>query len=248
MSQISTGINAYFSAFGFIRKHKLWAYVFVPGLINLLILLGVFLFAWEFSGWAVEELVSYFGYGDVIDGSWWVLASTWIVTFIIRSLLLVSYFAIYKNLILIIMSPIMAFLTEKCLEKMGESVPDFDWISFLKNVLRGIRVALVNIVKEFILLILVAMLIWIPIVGFLSPILFFSISAYFYGYSMMDYVHEVRGLSLKEGNRQVWQQKWLSLTLGGGFYGILLIPFVGLLLAPSFGVVATVVSMKKLDQ
>ncbi|MFT6849590.1 MAG: CysZ protein [Sphingobacteriales bacterium] len=248
MIQIGTGINAYFSAFGFIKKHKLWGYVFVPGLINLLILAGVFLFAWEFSGWAVESLLAYFGYAASLEGSWWITLSTWLVTFVIRTLLVVSYFAIYKNLILIIMSPIMAFLTEKCLEKMGETVPDFDWISFLKNVLRGLRVALVNIVKEFILLILVGLLIWVPLIGFLSPILFFSISAYFYGYSMMDYVHEVRGLSLKEGNREVWQQKGLSLTLGAGFYGILLIPFIGLLIAPSFGVVATVISMKKLDK
>ena len=243
ITQLWKGVQSYLKAYKFISANNLWVYVIVPGIINLLIFGGVFWFAWEFSSWTVDYLLNFLGYGPEASSAWYVMAGKFMVTFVVRALLLMAYLGIYKSLVLIIMSPVMAYLTEVCMEKMGFDVPEFDLIMFFKNVWRGIRVATVNIVKEFLLLILIGLLVYIPIVGLLSPVLFFVISSYFYGYSMLDYVNEIKGLTMKEGDRYIWDKKWLSISLGTGFYFLLSIPFIGLLLAPSFGVVATVISV-----
>ncbi|HIN39859.1 MAG TPA: EI24 domain-containing protein, partial [Flavobacteriales bacterium] len=83
---------------------------------------------------------------------------------------------------------------------------------------------------------------YIPILGWISPVLMLIVEFFFYGFSMIDYSNERMKLSVKESTKYIYSNKGLAIANGGMFYLLLLIPVVGLLIAPSYGVVAATIA------
>ena len=146
------------------------------------------------------------------------------------------------------MAPVIAILSEKTEELItGNSYP-FNFKQFTQDVLRGILIALKNLAIEFIILLLLILFTNIPIIGWISPFLIFLVESYFFGFSMMDYCNERRKLTIKESASFIYQHKATAIVNGGVFSMLLLVPVIGLLIAPSYGVIAATISTIKLRE
>ena len=109
LEEVLLAIRAYARVPRFIRQHKLWAYLIVPGIIHLCMLVGMFFVAREIGGEVAQYLMDWMQQPE----NSWQKALAWILGFGVKMLLFFLYFLIYKSLILIIMTPLLALLSEK---------------------------------------------------------------------------------------------------------------------------------------
>jgi CysZ protein len=115
LKEIIISIQAYFEAHRFIVKHRLWKWIVIPGLIyTILFIVGIYFF-WTSSNTAIEWVLQQTGvkgWLDRVHESW--LNFIFIVgQIILRLVLLMFYFSLFKFLFLIIGSPVFAYLSEK---------------------------------------------------------------------------------------------------------------------------------------
>ena len=164
------------------------------------------------------------------------------------------FFKLQKYVILISMAPLMAYVSEKAEEKLLGNTYEFKWGIFLLDFWRGVRIALKNLFLELILLLLITIVIsglstvFTPLAVIavpLSAILMFVVSSYYYGYSSFDYLNERRRISISEGSRLIWDNKAVVVGNGAFFSFLILIPFLGIILAPILCPVGAVISAQK---
>jgi len=158
-------------------------------------------------------------------------------------ILMLFYFSLFKYVWLIIGSPIFAYLSEKTEAiKEGKDYP-FSFPQLLKDIFRGIKIALRNTLWQSVYLISLLILSFIPVVGWIVPVFALLIECYYYGFSMLDYSLERHRLTAAESIHFIGHRKGLAIANGLVFYGIHLIPVIGWLFAPSYAVIAATLSI-----
>lgn len=138
-----------------------------------------------------------------------------------------------KYLVLIVLSPLLAWVSERTEEILtGRRFP-FSPAQFARDVLRGVGMALRNGVLELgiNLLAWVLSILLLPTAPFWALFLW-VISCWFYGFSMFDYVFERHRLGIRASARAAREHRGLVLANGALFWLLMLIPFVGVVVAP----------------
>ena len=239
---LAQSLADYGTALRFIFKHRLAWFFLVPiGLNILLIWLGY----WGFIEF-VKDLQNISIEATHLDNAvFWgsdILRSLLAgVTSLLFSILLLVFFAYAGGyIILAILSPFLAYLSEKA-EKIltGKDYP-FSIQQLMRDVVRGVLIVLRNTLYESLFGFILFILSFIPPIGLITPIILFFISAYYYGFSFVDYVLERRRLNTKSSMSFAKNHKGLVIGNGIPFTLVLLIPFVGLLLSGFFAIIATV--------
>ena len=190
---------------------------------------------------------------EALDDSWWEVTRAFIsdaAGYLLTGILwLVYYFVLHKVIkyvTLILMSPIMALISEKTEEVLTGNTYPFEWNQFLKDIWRGVLIAIRNFFVEtgIIVLLWIAQILitWVlPPVGFIAaPMVFvlnLGIGAYFWGFSTMDYTNERRRLSVGQSIRFIRNFKGLAIGNGLIFMLLIEIPFIGTYLGPVFATV-----------
>ncbi len=170
----------------------------------------------------------------------WQSVLYWVLWFVFKILYFILFAFLSGNIILILMSPALALLSEQT-EKIlsGEKYP-FKLGNFLKESLRGILLALRNTFIQFGLMILLLVLGFVPFVGLLVPFALLLLSSYFYGFSFLDYYQERRQLSISESVSFMRKHKGLAVGNGLPFALLLLIPIVASIMASFFTIMTTI--------
>jgi len=230
-------VQYYPRAVSFINQHRLWKYLVLPAIFNSIAFIAVGYLGWIYSGDLIGFLISKAGFAE--DSGFWKTLVQVLLSIVIRGMVILLYLKLYRYIVLIFFAPILAFISEMIQEKANGIKRKFSFAQFSRDVLRGIGIAFKNLAIELsiYLLIFLTTLI-IPIISPVSPFLVFMVGSYFYGFSMMDYRNEFYFLSAKESRKLIWDH--IGLTMGNGliFYFLLLIPVLGVLLAPTISVVA----------
>lgn len=165
---------------------------------------------------------------------------------IVLKLLFFIVFGIWGGyIVVIIMSPFMAYVSEKTEHILNGKDYPFDLIQILKDALRGILLAIRNIFMELFLGFLISLIALFPIVGPLitfvgMPLILFVISAYYYGFSFIDYTNERRKLTVSQSVNFVKRNKAMAIGHGLIFALLLYIPIIGSFLSSIFAIVSTV--------
>jgi len=146
------------------------------------------------------------------------------------------------------MSPVLAYLSEKTEAILTKRTYQFEWHIFIKQIFRGIAIALINAMMELMLLVFLYFFTSVPVIGWISPLLIFFVQSYFYGYVMLDYYFERENLGISDSIGKGLNYKQLALVNGSVFYGLLLVPIVGVLIAPTYSVVAAGIALHKIKQ
>lgn len=245
LKEIITAIQAYFKAHKFIKKHKLWKWIIVPGIIyTILFCISIYFFS-ETANSFIKWLTLKAGLKTWLDGMQnsflgFLFTLGGMILWMIQILV---YFSLFKFLFLIIGSPVFAYLSEKTESIIeGKDYP-FSFIQLLKDILRGVRIALRNSLWQTVYMISILILAFIPVVGLVTPLMAVLIECYYYGFSMLDYSMERHKKSASESIYFIGNHKGLAIGNGMVFYCMHLIPIVGWLLAPSYAVVAATLSL-----
>lgn len=250
LKDIVIAIQSYGRAHAFIRQHRLWKWIIIPGLIYMLMFcVSMYFFgksaslaiAWlsDKTGlhrWITSLHDSVIGFVFTVGG-----IMLWLV-------LMLFYFSLFKYLWLIIGSPIFAYLSEKTEAIIeGKNYP-FSLSQFLKDVVRGIAIALRNTLWQTVYFISLLLLSLIPLLGWTVPVFALLIECYYYGFSMLDYSCERHHLSASESIHFIGHRKGLAIANGLCFYMMHLVPVVGWIFAPAYAVIAATLSIVKTEQ
>lgn len=255
--ELVLGGTMYLKAFKFILKNKLYFYYLAPLAIGIAFwtigLVGIAFF----TEWLSGIYKNWFGVTVDTSSIEWIknyqdLFNQAGQVFIIIVLKLVMLYLVYKlnkYIMLILISPVLAYLSERVESILtGKEFP-FDWGLFISDVWRGVRIALRNMFLE-IGLILITWLVtfFIPLLLPFSTVFLLLVSAYYYGFSMMDYTNERKRLKLSESVRYIQRHKGFAVGNGLTFHLILLIPFLGTVIAPITAAVAATLGALEMDQ
>ncbi len=240
---IALGIRSYYQAHQFIVKHRLWVFLLIPGLINLVLFSIMGYYAWQYSSEVTDWFFEWIGFNGSSEN--WEMAKGIIkvvLLIIIRALMLLTYLAVYKYIVLILMSPVMAYLSEKVETILTGKAYDFQVKRFIRDVTRGILLAIRNAIIELLLVLVLYMIAFIPLVGFISPILIFIVESFFYGFSMIDYYNERERMSIGGSTHFIFKHFGLATANGAVFLGVLMVPLIGIFVAPTYSVVAATIA------
>lgn len=245
LKDIIIAIRAYGQAHTFIRKHRLWRWIIIPGIIYMLMfVVGMYLFAnsavdvieWLTVKTGVQKWVE--SLSSSIAGFLLTIAGImlWLV-------LMLFYFSLFKYLWLILGSPIFAYLSEKTEAIIeGKDYP-FNLKQLLKDIVRGVSIALRNTLWQTVYLIALLILSFIPLFGWVVPVFALLIECYYYGFSMLDYSCERHNLTASESIYFIGHRRGLAIANGLMFYLLHLIPIIGWIFAPSYAVIAATLSI-----
>ena len=248
LKEIIIAIQSYFDAHQFIRTHKLWKWILVPGLLYaLLFCIGMYFF-WHSTNDAVTWISKSMGVE-----SWLKRQRSGLLTFlfvmaelIIRIVLMLFYFSLFKYLFLIIGSPVFAYLSEKTESILeGRDFP-FSWRQLLKDAWRGIRMAVRNTAWQTVYIVALLLLSFVPVGGWIAPMIALMVECYYYGFSMLDYSCERAQLPPSQSIRFINHHRGLAVGNGLLFYTMHILPIVGWVLAPAYAVVAATLSLHKI--
>ena len=244
ISGFTAGFRNFFKAIPFIFSHGLWWVFLIPIVLNLIL---------YSSGFALMDSL-----GDMLGikiDDWMKTDSESRLMQILpgflsgfaKILIQITFFFIFAYLsgflILILLSPLFAWLSERTDQLINHTDYPFRLSHFIRDIWRGIVIALRNLLFESGIVILVFIASIIPIINILStPIgaaFIFIVSSYFYGFSFMDYTNERVRLSVKESIVLIRKYKGMAIANGALFSIALLIPFLGGITAIIASVAAT---------
>jgi len=245
--EFSQSSLAYYEAFQFVKKHKLKGFILSVAFFNLFAFVFVGVIAWIYTGKLIDLIYSTFSFPD--DWQEWGTLLQIITAIFIRILLISLYINLYKYIVLIIFAPILALLSERTQNILNHQKKSINLVRLISEIGRGMVMGTILIsLNILIYLILILLSITIP---FLSPafaILVFLVESFFFGASMLDYRNEYYQLSVKSSLKKIFSHKGLVLGNGLALNLFIFIPFVGVLFAPSFALIAAGIHANKVIQ
>jgi CysZ protein len=245
--QIIQAVNAYGTAFNIIINHKLWLYFLYPVVLFVLLLIGGTALIDQFTDFLQEYVVNLFDLPK--EDSAEISATSKVLSFIINIGLKIIFFLLYatilKYIILILLSPVLAILSERTDEIITGKKYKFNLIQLIKDAFRGSLIAIRNMFLQLALILCCFGLMTIPLIGWLTPLFLVIINYYFYGFGMIDYTNERYRLSVSESFSFIRRNKGLAIGNGFVFAVLFAIPFAGIVIAPIIAVIAaTIVSVE----
>jgi CysZ protein len=242
------GFKTYSEAHRMVIKYRLWPYVLMPAIINLGMMLLLVFVGWHYIGLLSEWIFKVTGLASEPAGffKYLLIGFKYLIKLIFYLALFFIYSSVYRYIVLAIVSPALAILSEKT-DKIitGINYP-FRLGQFLKDVWRGIRIVMRNIFVELGITILLFFIGMLPVIGWITPVVMFFVTCYYYGFSMIDYSNERAKLSIRESVRFVRKNRGMAVANGMVFYFIFFfIPVVGFMVAPAYSVIAATIAVSK---
>ena len=242
MQRFLNGATTYLRGMQLISHYGLGIYFWIPVLLSFLLGLLVLGAAWSISDDLGGWLLGFYPFD-------WGRAAFEKVATVMGSVSLVAFtLLLFRYIIMAAASPFMSLLSEQLERKMFPDRPQtpFGAGKMLKDLVRGIRIALRNIVREVALTILLLIFgILIPVLSPLVPILILILQAYYAGFGNFDFTLE-RRLSVRESARFVHRHR--LLVIGNGIvFVLLLMTLVGFLFALPLGTAAAAVVVLEQD-
>lgn len=242
LKEIIIAFQSYIKAHHFITKHRLWKWILIPGILyTILFIVGLYFF-WVSAATVVAALSHLVHIDRFLQHRQSALLSFFFVMggLMVHLVLVFLYFSLFKYIILIIGSPLFTYLSEQtdALLNGKEYRMRFNK-AFRQDMLVGIRVAVLNSLWQTVYLISLLILSFVPIVGWITPVICIFVECYYYGFSMLDYSCRRHQMSPSASVAYISQRKGLAIGNGMIFYGLHFVP----VLAPAYAVIAATISL-----
>lgn len=233
MKAITLVFNSFSDSFKVIKDAGLRKFYFLPGIISMF-LFGGFIYLGEYLSLnlasALENFFKLQEYGSILYI--FIKILVWICT-------VFFYYLVYKSLLLVIISPILGYVSERVETHLTGKKFDFTFKDNLRFLIRGIDIGLKSFFKQMVGTCVVMLLGFIFPINLSIPLLIFIIQGYFTGFSFMDYTLERYNLSPKESLDFLKKQRVYAALCGGIFTLLFFIPVIGIFIAPLITCVAT---------
>lgn len=220
VDNFKTGISSYVEGTKFIFKNKLWYYFIFPAILSI----GIFLLGQYFVNLELEvaEKLKDNNPANLNELIW----------LNIESVTLDGFYVIFtkfnKYIVIIILSPLLAMLSEKIEEIMTGNVYPFNFRQLVHDVKRGVRIAVRNMFWEyFFLIVVLGLAAFFPKNEFKAVLIFsipLIIGFYYYGFGFIDYINERRRLDIKQSTYFVRNHRGLAMAIGAVYSIVFMIP------------------------
>ncbi len=256
------GFSSYGKALELLFTKKLWWFLLFPVLLNIIFLVGGWLGIGSVSDYVEKWLQnlmkieddSFFGAAYLASISTYISGIAGGIVWVLLKFIFFFVFAYLGGYIVIIcLSPVFAFLSERADEMLTGNEYPFNGDQMMRDVVRGILIALRNLFIEFGYMIAIFILgLFIPFIGgIIGSIFLFFIASYFYGFAFIDYTNERRRLTVKQSVQFIRANKGMAIANGMVFSFFLLIPWCGVTLSGFVAILsviaATVATHKVVD-
>ncbi len=235
------GVSTYTRAIKMLSEHKLWKYVILPGSVSVILTTVIIGVTIAFAGNLGDLIVSWYPWetGKAVFGR---------IASVLSAILLIALVVfLFKYLVMVIIAPFMGTLSEKVESILtGNPPPPVTPAQFVQDIIRGLRIALRNIIREIIYTLFLLLLNIVPVIGsIVSTVMIFLIQGYYAGFGNMDYTLERKRYKVKESVLFVRQHRGLAIGNGAIFLLIFLVPVIGWFLAPAYGTIAATMNTLK---
>ena len=239
ISNIIEGISTYSAAVRHISKHKLWGYVFLPGMLSIILAAIVISISLGLS----DDL------GGWIDNLWkwgWGKSVVEKIAQAFSGLLILIFGAlIFKQILMVLLAPFMSILSAKVEEQLtgikGDS--SFSIAKAISEMFRGLRLAVRNIIRELLATIVLFIIGLIPLFTPFTTVLIFILQSYYAGFGNTDFTLE-RHLNYRDSVRFVQQNR--GAAIGNGIvFMVLFLSVVGFFFALPLSTVASALQTLK---
>ena len=206
------GISSYADALRFIRQHKLGWYALIPATLMLLIF---------HLGYRLMNRTPDFDFSNMNGIVWYCIQS------LFEILLALTLMKFTKYIVVIVLSPLLSHLSQKCERIIGTPDVTTTWADFKSDIMRSLRLTVRNIFWEyaiFILLIIICLIGWDNPMK--SPIYYISfiVGFYFYGFSFLDYHNERIRRSAADAVEFTRAHRGLAMGIGAVYSLLISIP------------------------
>ncbi len=244
LKEIIIAIQAYGQAHQFIKKHSLWRWILIPGILYALL----FMFSMYYFSHTANAFFEWVN-NHFIEGSLHTLKDSFLgflitfATVMVWIMIMLFYFSLFKYFFLIAGSPLFAYLSEKTGAIIdGKDLP-FSLSELTTSIFRGIQIAFRNSLWQTVYTISILLLSLIPVIGWVAPMIAIFVECFYYGFSMMDYSMQRHNKSSAESIIYISNHKGLAVGNGMIFYLMHLVPFIGWVLAPAYAIIAATLSL-----
>lgn len=231
MIRFLDGIRAYGKAWCILFNRKFrWFLLFPLVILTLLFLGGNWLVGYAGDGiyaWVEEPLKEWVS--DISRLSWIGTATGWLIKIVLKIFYFLLFVSFGGYIVLIVMSPVYSWLSERTEAYLTGHKYPFSWKEFGWEIFRGILIVIRNMVVQLLLVGVLFLLSFIPLVGWLSPVVVFLVSAYFYGFSFVDYAIERKRYNVKQSVRYVNRNIGMVTGIGTVFALSLMISWLSLI-------------------
>lgn len=229
MKGFFSGLGAYSRAWKILSGRGFRWFLFFPLGILLLLFIGgnsLVSYAGNSMGVWVEDLVRN-RVADVPALQWMGMLSGILIRLLLRTVYFFLFAAFGGYIVLVVMSPVYSWLSGCTEAYLGGKTYPFRWRQFFWEIFRGIGIALRNLVFQLLFSLLFFLCSFIPVVGWLAPPALFFLSAYFYGFSFVDYALERKRFNIRQSVNYVRKNKGWVTGIGTVFALVLMIPWIG---------------------
>lgn len=246
LKEIVIAVQSWEEARLFIRKHRFFKWIIGPGIIYTLLFIAGMLVFWQSSNSVVGWISHKLGVEAWLqkERSGW-LSFLFVMTGMMLQLVLVLfYFSLFKYLILIIGSPVFAYLSEKTESIIAGKEEEyvFNWADLKKDAWRGTKLALRNAGWQSVYLAALIFMSLIPVAGWITPVIALLMEGYYFGVSMLDYSFARTNFTPAQSVAFTGRHKGLAIGNGLLFYVMHVIIF----LAPAYAIIAATLCVHKI--
>ncbi len=159
-----------------------------------------------------------------------------------------------KYVVLLIMTPILAFISLRVERIITGNTYAFSMKQFLADIERNVRIIGRNMIRQMLFLAgwYLLTLVYSPLDQFT---LYFTllVSSYYYGFSLLDYTNERRRLGVSDSVKFVRQHSGMAYAIGGVFAVLFLVDlseviwvkYAALVVGPIVGVIAATIAVHR---
>ncbi len=195
-------LNAYVKAAYYLIRFRLYKYLFL-----LLILLGLFVFPVFIFDYLIQLITGLIPYAGVQK----------------YALVPVNIAAgISGFILLLVLSPLFSMVSEEVGQKLHGKTYRFSPAQLLKDIIRGVKISLRNLFYQYLIITLISIaLYFLPentLLQSFGNVLIILTTAYFYGFSILDYAMENYRMSYKASVTFVRNHPGIAIGLGSVYY------------------------------
>lgn len=229
----------YPKSLAFISKNNLWKFTWLPGLLSLLIIIGLIVLGITYSDSLSIFILEYFKATDNSFLYWTLIFLVWIVLIILGLIL-------YKPVVLIIAAPLLANLSEKTERILNIPLTKNANTGVFRDISRSIHINIYYLISSLLYSVLIFLISFLPLIGAIfSSVGLFLVQGYYSGCGLADVILERHGFTVRERKTFVKNNKAVMMGNGSGFLLLLLIPVVGWFFAPAIATVASTLTLVK---
>ena len=239
MNSFVQGFTAFFRGMGFsISRLSVW--YLVPLVLWLVLVVGL---SFQISDWLIPYLYQWIEaqtglnlFALKSENAWQEMLKTglqWGVIITVKILLWYVMSRYMKYIVLILLSPLFAYISEKTEEIVTGNNYPFNISQFLKDVLRGMGIAIRNMFLETLLMIAGGILtFFIPVLSPLVLLALFLVNSYFMAFNFFDYAVERKKMGVAKSVRYMRTNRITLLGFGVAYNLIAFFPLLDWILAP----------------